>query len=132
MGPPPRHRRGGQVGLPLQEEDTVVPRAQLPALVSGVKEICSRYGVRSICHGHAGDGNVHVNLLREGMDDAGWERVGREAVPEIFALTVALGEDDLRRAWDRVDAEGVSPPRTRPGGDPDDERSSPCSTRPGS
>jgi glycolate oxidase len=74
-----------------KEEDTVVPRSKLPALVRGVKEICARYGVRSICYGHAGDGNVHVNLLREGMDDAGWDRVGQEAVPEIFGLTVSLG-----------------------------------------
>lgn len=74
-----------------KEEDTVVPRAELPALVRGVKEICGRYRVTSICYGHAGDGNVHVNLLKDGMDDAAWERASDAAIREIFALTVSLG-----------------------------------------
>ena len=74
-----------------KEEDTVVPRANLPRLVSGVKEICDRYGVRSICYGHAGDGNVHVNILREQLDEASWEQRMDDAVKEIFNLTVSLG-----------------------------------------
>jgi glycolate oxidase len=74
-----------------KEEDTVVPRAQLPRLIRGVKEICSRSGVRSICYGHAGDGNLHVNLLKDGMDDATWNRRLEPAIREIFQLTVSLG-----------------------------------------
>jgi glycolate oxidase len=74
-----------------KEEDTVVPRAELPTLVKGVKEICGRYSVRSICYGHAGDGNVHVNLLKDGMDDAAWAQASDSAIREIFALTIALG-----------------------------------------
>ena len=74
-----------------KEEDTVVPRAQLPQLVKGVKEICARYGITSICYGHAGDGNVHVNLLKNTLDEETWERVSNPAIREIFALTVSLG-----------------------------------------
>lgn len=74
-----------------KEEDTVVPRARLPHLVRGVKEICSRYGVTSICYGHAGDGNVHVNILKDRLDDAAWDRLAQTAVKEIFELTVSLG-----------------------------------------
>src|SRR5690606_12355188 len=44
-----------------KEEDTVVPRAHLPELLKGVKEIGGRYGFVSVCYGHAGDGNLHVN-----------------------------------------------------------------------
>jgi len=74
-----------------KEEDTVVPRSKLPMLVNGVKEICTRYGIRSICYGHAGDGNVHVNLLKGDMDDSAWARSSGEAVREIFQLAVSLG-----------------------------------------
>ncbi len=74
-----------------REEDTVVPRARLPLLVRGVKEICLRYGITSICYGHAGDGNVHVNLLKGAVDDATWNAGIEHAVREIFTLTVSLG-----------------------------------------
>jgi glycolate oxidase len=76
---------------PYKEEDTVVPRGNLAPLVKGVKEICARYGVTSVCYGHAGDGNVHVNILKEGMDDETWQRVVDPAVKEIFKLAVSLG-----------------------------------------
>lgn len=74
-----------------REEDTVVPRAQLPRLVRGVKEICRRSGITSICYGHAGDGNVHVNLLKGRMDDGAWDAGIEETIREIFRLTVSLG-----------------------------------------
>ena len=74
-----------------KEEDTVVPRANLPQLVKGVKEICAKYGLTSICYGHAGDGNVHVNILKNTLDEETWERVNDPAIREIFALTVSLG-----------------------------------------
>jgi glycolate oxidase len=74
-----------------KEEDTVVPRANLPQLVGGVKQICSRYGITSICYGHAGDGNVHVNILKDKLDDATWEKHLDTAIHEIFQLTVSLG-----------------------------------------
>jgi glycolate oxidase len=76
---------------PYREEDTVVPRAELPKLVKGVKEICARYGVTSICYGHAGDGNVHVNVLKDRLDDASWSAAIEGAVREILALAVSLG-----------------------------------------
>jgi glycolate oxidase len=74
-----------------KEEDTVVPRAQLPALVKGVKQICSKYNITSICYGHAGDGNVHVNILKDKLDDASWAKYLETAIREIFELTVSLG-----------------------------------------
>jgi glycolate oxidase len=76
---------------PYREEDTVVPRAALPALVKGVKEICGRHGLTSICYGHAGDGNVHVNILKDRLDETTWNATIDPAVREILALTVSLG-----------------------------------------
>jgi glycolate oxidase len=74
-----------------KEEDTVVPRAALPALVRGVKGICARAGVTAICYGHAGDGNLHCNLVRMGLDGAAWEGRLPGVVEEIFRLTISLG-----------------------------------------
>ncbi len=74
-----------------REEDTVVPRAKLPELLKGVKDICTKYNIRSICYGHAGDGNLHINLLKENHNDGFWNKEGIEAVKEIFRLTVSLG-----------------------------------------
>ena len=74
-----------------KEEDTVVPRAELPKLLSGVKRIGKEYGFRSICYGHAGDGNLHVNIIKEEMSDADWNIKVPKGIREIFQLCVALG-----------------------------------------
>ncbi len=48
------------------EEDTVVPRAELPALIRGVKELGKEYHFKVVCYGHAGDGNLHIRIKKEG------------------------------------------------------------------
>jgi glycolate oxidase len=48
------------------EEDTVVPRAALPALIRGVKELGREYNFKAVCYGHAGDGNLHIRIKKEG------------------------------------------------------------------
>lgn len=74
-----------------KEEDTVVPRAALPQLIKGIKEIGKKYGFKSICYGHAGDGNLHVNILKGDMDAIAWKEKLPEGIEEIFQLTVSLG-----------------------------------------
>lgn len=74
-----------------KEEDTVVPRAELPALLKGVKAIGKKYGFRSVCYGHAGDGNLHVNIIREKLSDEAWNTLVPKAIREIFELCVSLG-----------------------------------------
>ena len=74
-----------------KEEDTVVPRFQLPKLLLGVKEIGKKYNFRSICYGHAGDGNLHVNILKENNSDEFWNNNVKLAIREIFKLTKFLG-----------------------------------------
>jgi glycolate oxidase len=74
-----------------KEEDTVVPRAALPQLLKGVKEIGSKYGFRSVCYGHAGDGNLHVNIIKENMSESDWNLKVPEGIKEIFQLCVSLG-----------------------------------------
>jgi glycolate oxidase len=74
-----------------KEEDTVVPRYQLPALLKGVKEVGAKYGFRSICYGHAGDGNLHVNIVKDALTDEQWNDMLPKAITEIFTITRSLG-----------------------------------------
>jgi len=74
-----------------KEEDTVVPRINLVPLLVGVKEIAGRFGIRAVCYGHAGDGNLHVNILKMDMTDEEWNNRLDAAIREIFRLTVSLG-----------------------------------------
>lgn len=73
-----------------KEEDTVVPRYELPRLLSGIKSIGTKYGFRSVCYGHAGDGNLHVNIIRGEMSDDDWNIEVPKGIREIFELTVSL------------------------------------------
>ncbi len=74
-----------------KEEDTVVPRAELPELLRIVKEIGSRYGFQSVCYGHAGDGNLHVNIIRGGLSESAWTEELPKAIRELFSEVVRLG-----------------------------------------
>ncbi|MBK0381910.1 FAD-binding protein [Pedobacter sp. SD-b] len=74
-----------------KEEDTVVPRAELPKLIEGIKEIGMLYGFDSVCYGHAGDGNLHINIIKGNMSDEDWKNKLKDGITEIFKLTVKLG-----------------------------------------
>ncbi len=74
-----------------KEEDTVVPRAELPILLKGVKAIGKKYGFNSVCYGHAGDGNLHVNIIKGALSDDVWNIDLPKAISEIFELCKSLG-----------------------------------------
>lgn len=73
-----------------KEEDTVVPRYMLPELLSGIKRIGTKYGFKSVCYGHAGDGNLHVNIIKADLSDEDWNTQVPLGIREIFELTVSL------------------------------------------
>ncbi|MXN92959.1 FAD-binding protein [Flavobacterium sp. Sd200] len=73
-----------------KEEDTVVPRYALPQLLDGIKAIGKKYGFHSVCYGHAGDGNLHVNIIKGNMTDENWKNEVPKGIREIFELTVSL------------------------------------------
>jgi glycolate oxidase len=73
-----------------KEEDTVVPRYELPALLHHVKTIGNKYGLHSVCYGHAGDGNLHVNIIKGELTDEQWENDLPKAIREIFTEVVKL------------------------------------------
>ena len=72
-------------------EDVVVPRANLPKLIFGIKEIGRQYGFNAVCFGHLGDGNLHINILKEQLCDEDWNTKVVDGIGEIFKLTVSLG-----------------------------------------
>lgn len=74
-----------------KEEDTVVPRAELAKLVKGVKKIGAAYGFQSVCYGHAGDGNLHVNIIKGDMSNEDWNNKLTSGIIAIFELTKSLG-----------------------------------------
>jgi glycolate oxidase len=72
-------------------EDVVVPRARIPQLLGGMREIAELKRVRIISFGHAGDGNVHVNILKDNVPDQRWELLVPDVTEEIYRLTLSLG-----------------------------------------
>ena len=67
-----------------KEEDTVVPRYELPRLLQAVKDIGKKYDFESVCYGHAGDGNLHVNILKGNLDEDAWNKTIKDGIREIF------------------------------------------------
>ncbi|HEY5690245.1 MAG TPA: FAD-linked oxidase C-terminal domain-containing protein [Cyclobacteriaceae bacterium] len=74
-----------------KSDDVVVPRSELPKLIKGIKEIGKAYNFNTVCFGHIGDGNIHINFLRDEMSDHDWETKVPEGIGEVFKLVVTLG-----------------------------------------
>jgi glycolate oxidase len=74
-----------------KEEDTVVPRAKLPELLQTVKRLGVEYGFDSVCYGHAGDGNLHVNIVKGKMSDDDWKIKLPQGIRELFKEVVRMG-----------------------------------------
>jgi glycolate oxidase len=74
-----------------KEEDTVVPRFELPNCLKLVKAVGEKYGFKSICYGHAGDGNLHVNIIKGDLSDDFWNNELSKAITEIFEGVVKMG-----------------------------------------
>lgn len=73
------------------EEDTVVPRAELPALIHGVKELGKQFDFKAVCYGHAGDGNLHIRIKKEGSIYSLNNPKVLPALKALFSLVKKLG-----------------------------------------
>jgi glycolate oxidase subunit GlcD len=71
-------------------EDVSVPRSKLPDLLKEAAKIAERYHLLVPCFGHAGDGNIHVNVMYDPEDSLETQKA-RQAVEEIFRVVVHLG-----------------------------------------
>ncbi len=74
-----------------KEEDTVVPRASLPELIVAIKAIGQKYNFNTVCFGHAGDGNLHIFVLKKDQSEEDWKNKVPEGIKELFQCTVRLG-----------------------------------------
>lgn len=70
-------------------EDVVVPVTRLPELVAGLGELSRRHGIRIVSFGHAGNGNLHVNLLADPADPAQMHAI-EACLHELFRLVLKL------------------------------------------
>src|SRR6186713_1518586 len=73
------------------EEDAVVPRAELPALIRGVKEIGAKYNFDAVCYGHAGDGNLHIRIHKDGTPNSFGDAEMTQSLRALFELVKGLG-----------------------------------------
>ncbi len=73
------------------EEDTVVPRAELPALIKGVKQLGKKYAFEAVCYGHAGDGNLHIRIKKTGTGNSQDDPEMVESLRALFKLVKSLG-----------------------------------------
>ena len=70
-------------------EDVVVPVSRIPELVTGVEKLADEHRLTIVCFGHAGNGNLHVNILYH-PDDADESARAQAALPRVFELALAL------------------------------------------
>ena len=73
------------------EEDTVVPRAELPKLIRGVKELGMKHDFKVVCYGHAGDGNLHIRIKKEGNIYSLHNPAVIPILRDLFKLVKSLG-----------------------------------------
>jgi glycolate oxidase len=73
------------------EEDTVVPRAELPKLIKGVKALALENGFKVVSYGHAGDGNLHIRINHPLYKKSYENEVIQYILFKIFELVKSLG-----------------------------------------
>ena len=73
------------------EEDTVVPRAELPALIRGVKDLGKQHDFKAVCYGHAGDGNLHIRIKKEGTPNSFGDAAMTTCLRALFEMVKDLG-----------------------------------------
>ena len=71
-------------------EDVVVPVSRIPDLVAGVEALSVEASLPIVVFGHAGNGNLHVNIMYR-PDDASETARAQAALPRLFALVLSLG-----------------------------------------
>ncbi len=90
-----RARRGispalGQIRPGKINEDVTVPRTRIPEFIRSVRSLAEKYNLIIVCFGHAGDGNIHTNIMLDRKNESERKRAGR-AVEELFRIVLDLG-----------------------------------------
>ncbi len=75
----------------FKDIDTVVPVSKLGDLFEGMQQIEVQYGFRTAVFGHIGNGNLHIQILKESLSNAQWQTTVQEGVAQLFELVNRLG-----------------------------------------
>ncbi len=75
----------------FKSADTVVPRSRLVEVVEAARRIAHHHGLEAVSFGHAGDGNLHINLLRGDLAESAWKTRRDAAEEDLFAAVIELG-----------------------------------------
>ena len=75
----------------MDECDVVVPGNQVDTFIKFTHELAAEYQVRIPSFGHAGDGNLHIYICRDGLDDEAWHRTLRLCFDRMYEKAVELG-----------------------------------------
>jgi glycolate oxidase len=78
-------------GLTKLNEDVVVPRSRLVELIEFAEALQERHGFPIACFGHAGDGNIHVNIMVANYEDPAVRKKVEKALDELFQQVLAWG-----------------------------------------
>ncbi|MCP4969026.1 MAG: FAD-binding protein [Arcobacter sp.] len=78
-------------GTKKLNEDISVPRSKLPEALDNIYAIGDKYGFNVPCFGHAGDGNIHVNVMVKDKKNEEEMEDGHKAIEEIFQMVVDMG-----------------------------------------
>ncbi|GAB6157164.1 FAD-binding oxidoreductase [Desulfotomaculum varum] len=72
-------------------EDIVVPVSEIPKCLAAIESIAKKYDCKIPSCGHAGDGNIHATILREGRDEHAWHELKDNVLSELYEVVYQLG-----------------------------------------
>ncbi len=75
----------------VEVEDVVVPRAKIPEMIRATVEISEESGIPIVNWGHAGDGNIHVAIMKKDISDEKWEAELEGVIEKVFQKAIELG-----------------------------------------
>ena len=78
-------------GLTKLNEDVVVPRSKLVELIQFAESLQTETGFPIACFGHAGDGNIHVNIMVPDMEDPAQRSLAESALDQLFRYVLGIG-----------------------------------------
>jgi len=75
----------------MEREDVVVPVSRIPELLDFVYKLSEESALEIVPFGHAGDGNVHINILKMNTPDSEWKEKKEEVVEKLLKKVIQLG-----------------------------------------
>ncbi len=75
----------------MDECDVVVPRDRIADYIAFTHELSTKYNVRIPSFGHAGDGNLHIYICKDQIEDATWEKLLLQVFDEMYTMAAQMG-----------------------------------------